>query len=97
MQLNQFKTDVRGVVSRAIYDKDQLDLFRPVKISKQRYEGLAVKGKYQAIHMDIHMTPEQRAFVEYHLREFVLTHVILAPGARGRGGPSSGLLHRSLG
>ena len=25
-----------------------------------------------------------------HLREFVLTHVILAPGARGRGGPSSG-------
>ena len=37
MQLNQFKTDVRGVVSRAIYDKDQLDLFRPVKISKQKY------------------------------------------------------------
>ena len=26
----------------------------------------------------------------YNLREFVLTHVILAPGARGRGGPSSG-------
>ncbi len=26
----------------------------------------------------------------YNLREFVLTHVILVPGARGRGGPSSG-------
>ena len=26
----------------------------------------------------------------FDLREFVLTHVILAPGARGRGGPSSG-------
>ncbi len=26
----------------------------------------------------------------YNLREFVLTHVILAPGARGRGDPSSG-------
>ena len=25
-----------------------------------------------------------------NLRKFVLTHVILAPGARGRGGPSSG-------
>ena len=32
-----------------------------------------------------------------YLSEFVLTHVILAPGARGRGGPSSGLLHRFRG
>ena len=32
-----------------------------------------------------------------NLREFVLTHVILAPGARGRGGPSSSCLRRFRG
>ena len=33
---------------------------------------------------------EDQFCTKCNLREFVLTHVILAPGARGRGGPSSG-------
>ena len=76
MQLNQFKKDVRGVVDRAIYDKDQLDVFKPIKVSKQKYEGLAVKGKYQAVHMDIRMTPQQREVVERHV--ITLGHNIAA-------------------
>ncbi len=42
------------------------------------------------IYKDLYTSDLRWNYDGFNLREFVLTHVILAPGACGRGGPSSG-------
>ncbi len=45
-QLNCFKRTFRGVAKRALCHKEELDLFKPLKIKHERFLGLGVQGKH---------------------------------------------------
>ena len=48
MQLKEFKNSVRGVAQRALYEDDQKKVFKPMRVTADKFSGLAIKGKFQA-------------------------------------------------
>jgi hypothetical protein len=67
MQLQAFKTLVRGVATRAIYEQDQLALFRPIKVMRQKFMALAIKGKHPAVGFTVVASPMVREQINLSL------------------------------
>ncbi len=53
MQLRAFKSTVRGVVQRGFYESEQKQLFRPIKVTHEKFLHLGVKGKQPAFNCSI--------------------------------------------
>ncbi len=47
-QLNCFKRTFRGISKRALCDKEEFDLFKPLKVKHERFLGLGIQGKHAA-------------------------------------------------
>ncbi len=53
MQLNCFKACTRGIINRLGTDQQVCHLFRPIKVTTQRFLGLAIQGKHLATSMSV--------------------------------------------
>ncbi len=51
MQLNHFKSCIRGVISRLGTDSNVCHLFNPIKVTAPRFMNMGIQGKHPAINM----------------------------------------------
>ncbi len=58
MQLNKFKAITGGIIARIVFDKERKDLFRPMKVTHERFLSLAIKGKQPAVSMQIQISDQ---------------------------------------
>ncbi len=67
MQLHNFKTTIRGVIDRGVYDDGQRSLFQPSKIVHDRFSALGIKGKQPAPRFAINLTSQFKTEIENQL------------------------------
>jgi hypothetical protein len=67
MQLREFILAVRGTIQRGVFDDNVRMLFKPYKVTHQRFQGLGIQGKYQAISASIIVNDEQLNYLQRNL------------------------------
>ncbi len=106
MQLREFKNTCRGVLQRGVQDEEVHNLFRPCKITHERFLNLGLRGKHPAIEASIIFDEEAREVVQKNLitlghripnkkiQEFIEGKIYLKPNVpnlKGRAGWDSNL------
>ncbi len=66
-QLNRFKTVVRGVMSRALYNRDEAELLKPIKVRKHKFWYLGLQGKYAAVSFGIQIGTVTAGILEHNI------------------------------
>ncbi len=67
MQLREFTKTVRGIVQRGFEDGNHISLFKPMKVTHERFLNLGVKGRYPAINGSIIMDDDLRGALEQNI------------------------------
>ncbi len=67
MQLREFKNTVRGILQRGLHDEEVQALFKPCKVTHDRFINLGIKGKYPAICASIIFDDASRDIVQQNL------------------------------
>ncbi len=67
MQLREFKNTIRGIAERALYHQDHKDLFKPIKVTNEKFSSLGIRGKYPALNMAIDIPHQLRPLIEDQL------------------------------
>ncbi len=66
-QLNEFKMVTRGVIQRACYDDGQKNLFKPLKTKRDKFGGLAIKGRFAILSCGVQLDPKMAQVLEHNL------------------------------
>ena len=67
MQLQEFKNTVRGVVDRALYDDESRNMFTPIKVQREKFLELAIRGKMPAINLALVINEGEVKMIEQKL------------------------------